>query len=167
MIKMKILPGLVFLFQNLIINLPVKYINVFQGMFNDFIWNNKIPRVKVTVLQQEIVNGRIAYPSILKYYQASRLATMLWQWKQEEKEVWAIEQHGVPVPLKEWALMAPALRSKTIRSSNPVYNAIIKNCAKCHDLFTPGQSPLASFLHHPNFSIAGRESDFRRLVWIR
>lgn len=77
LIKMKVLPGLLFLFQNPIIHIPRKYINEFQRMINRFLRKEKTTRIKNTLLQQKAIKGGIAYPSINNYYQASRLAAML------------------------------------------------------------------------------------------
>lgn len=100
-IKMGILPLLLFLFQNLIVSIPVKYLNKLQGILNAFLWDNAFSLVKSKLLQQRTVKGGISYPSIMKYYQTSRLATMLTWWNQEERSAWVIKQYGIPVPLKE------------------------------------------------------------------
>lgn len=71
---------------------------------------NKSPHVEMTLFQQGVIKGGIEYPSINNYYWASRLAAMLIWWNQEDRDVWAIEQYRVLVPLNEWALMNPALR---------------------------------------------------------
>lgn len=54
------------------------------------------------LLYQSIREGGIAYPSLRKYYQVSRMAAMMLQWDQKEKETWEFEQHGIKKPLKEW-----------------------------------------------------------------
>lgn len=102
-----------------------------------------------------------------KYYQASRLAAMMLWWKQEEMDTWVFEQHGITEPLKEWVLGDPDLRSKTVKSNNIIYHAIMKNWMNLQAVLPPGQSPLASFLHHPGFTVASRNSfaDGRKLGW--
>lgn len=154
-IKMKVLPALLFLFQNLIIHIPMKYLDDIQGMLNKFLWKDKKSRVKV--------KGGIAYPSIRKYYQASRLVAIILWWKQEEIDTLIFEQHGINTPLKELILGDPALGFKKIRNSNITYNAIMRNWLTLHDVFIPGQPPLASFLHHPGFRVASNSGQFGRL----
>lgn len=109
---MKVLPALLFLFQNVMIHIPLKYINEFQGMINRFLWKEKTSHIKTTLLHQKVIKGVISYPSINNYYRASRLAAMPLWCNQEDREVWAFEQQQVPVPLKEWVLTDPDLRSK-------------------------------------------------------
>lgn len=94
-------------------------------MLNTFLWKDKKPRVKVELLQQ-ISKAGIAYPSICKYYQASRLAAMALWWKEEEIDTWVFEQQGITTPLKEWVLGDPDLGLKKLRSSNVTCNAIMK-----------------------------------------
>lgn len=63
-IKMKILPVLLFLFKNLIIHIPVKNIDEFQGVLNRFLWKNKKPWVKIILLQQKIIGGGGAWHTL-------------------------------------------------------------------------------------------------------
>lgn len=56
----------------------------------------------------------------------------------------------------------PRFKIKEGGNNNTVYNAIMNNCVKCQRVLAPGQSPLASFLYHPSFSIANSVSDFQR-----
>lgn len=117
--------------------------------------------MRMALLQQNVLNGGFANLSVNKHYQASRLAVMMvvW-WKQEIKYVWSMELYGVPVPLKEWVLIDPHLREETVRSNNRVYNSIMRNWIQCQHVLSPVQSPLDSFLHHPNFQIASSVSNF-------
>lgn len=85
---------------------------------------------------------------------------LLW-WKHDEKEIWVLEHQQVPIPLKEWVLMAPHLRSKAV-TLNTIYNAIMKNWANCQRMLAPGQSPQTSFLYHPEFEEVGSLTDFRK-----
>lgn len=54
-IKMKILAVLLFLFQNLMVPISMKYIDKVQKMLNDFFWQNKGARIKM--LHQKFVMG--------------------------------------------------------------------------------------------------------------
>lgn len=159
---MKILPVLLFLFQNLIIHIPIKYINEIQGMLNRFLWKDRKPWVKMKLLHQKVIEGGIAYPPIHKYYQASRLAALMLWWKDNEMDIWVFEQYGITEPLKEWALRDPEIRSKAVKSNSTIHNAIMRNWMNCQTMLAPGQSPLASFLHHPGFAVTGMGADFHR-----
>lgn len=107
------------------------YINEFQGIINKFLWKDKTSHIKnTTLLQQKVIKRGLSYPSIHNDYRASGLAAMLLWCNQEDRQVWAFEQQQVFVPLKEWVLRDPDLRSKMVRNCNTVCNAIKKNWVK-------------------------------------
>lgn len=146
-IKMKILAVLLFLFQNLMVPISMKYIDKVQKMLNDFFWQNKGARIKM--LHQKVCNGGIAFPCLRKYYQASRLVAMREWWRIENQDVWTFEQYGVLLPLKEWALTVSGLRP-TITSHNSIFRTIMGIWRSCQKL-SPIQSPLPSFIYSPGF----------------
>lgn len=113
-IKMKILPVLIFLFQNLIIPISMKCVEEIRCLLNTFLWQGRKARIKMSWLQQRLSDGGIAFPSVKKYYLASRLTAMKTWWKEENGLVWDIEQHGIPMPLREWVLTDPVLRASGV-----------------------------------------------------
>lgn len=46
-------------------------------MINDFIWNRKKPRIKISSLQEETGKGGSVVPNIKLYYHAAHLAAMM------------------------------------------------------------------------------------------
>lgn len=124
-------------------------------------WKGETLRIKALILQQNILDGEIAYPSVY-YHQTTRLAPMMTWWNVDEMDNWAIEQNGMPMPLKEWVLMGPDLRPKTLKNRNMVYNAIMRNWVNCQSVSAPGQSRLGSFLYLPGFVEVGKTSTFSR-----
>lgn len=142
-LKMKILPVLIFLFQNLIIPIPMKCIEEIQCLLNKFIWQGRKARVKMSWLQQ-------------------RLMAMKRWWKEQACLVWDIEQYEIPLPLRKWVLTDPVLRVSGVQSISIVYKAIMGVWTEHQRILSPVQSPLASFLYHPKFKKLRALSSFQK-----
>lgn len=74
-VKMVLLPQLLFIFLNTLLDIPVKTLNKIQLILNKFIWDNRKPRIKFLITQKNLQNGGIGIPNIRKYYEASISAT--------------------------------------------------------------------------------------------
>lgn len=160
-IKIKILPTLLFLFQNLLLDIPMQYIDKIQKL-TGFLWQHRKPRVKMSLLQSRGIQGGIRFSCIKKYYYDSKLVAMMSWWRGKNKYFLEIEQQGVPLPLKEWALLNLVWQVCVGKSRSTVYWAIMAIWIKCQHHLSPVQSPLASFIYHPAFHKAGSIGDFRR-----
>ena len=73
MIKMNILPKVIFLFQNLPIKLEQKCFEDLNTLVTKFIWQRKKPRIKRKLLQDAKERGGFGLPNWNLYYQASVL----------------------------------------------------------------------------------------------
>lgn len=83
-IKMSILPKIMYLLQNLPIitnEIPFKKWN---KDLSDFIWNGKKPRIKMKLLYDVVERGGVALPNLKLYYQAS-VITWILDWIRLEK----------------------------------------------------------------------------------
>lgn len=57
-----------------------RVINTIQVTINEYIWNSKPAKIKAKILQQNITEGCLTLPNILKYYQAAPLVTIAQWW---------------------------------------------------------------------------------------
>lgn len=79
-------------------------------------------------------------------------------WKKKEKvQLWDMEQKEIFFPLRQWALLDSGLRSIVMSTKSrrrTVYTAIMSIWDKCQQTLSPVNSPLLSFLYHPEFQEA-------------
>lgn len=69
-IKMTILPKFIFLFQCIPFLIKNGYFYSIDGIVSNFIWNNKLPRVKKAFLQRPRAMGGMGLPDFKQYYWA-------------------------------------------------------------------------------------------------
>lgn len=55
------------LFHNWIISNPIKCIEEIQSLLNNFLWQGGKPRIQMSLLQQGLSDGGIAFPFIRRY----------------------------------------------------------------------------------------------------
>lgn len=73
---MVLLPKVIFVFLNVILDIPRLVFNKLQSELNRFIWGRKRVRIKASILQRT-EEGGMAVPSITMYYQAALLVASL------------------------------------------------------------------------------------------
>ena len=84
-IKMMILPKVLYLFQVLPIKIPEAYFKILGKIMRGFIWNNKKARISMEILSRSRSEGGIQLPDFKKYYEASVLKRLI-DWLQEESQ---------------------------------------------------------------------------------
>lgn len=158
MMKMKILPKLLFLFNNLVLNISMEILQDIQRLINNFIWNSKRPRINLSLLCQKVKDGGVALPMVLFYYYAARLSNMVQWWHPRTRMYWEVEQLGIPLSLSEWALL---LQQSAIKSTgfSETCMAITKVWQKVYKILIPGQSLVGSVLSYPGFQVVKQNSD--------
>lgn len=87
-LQMKILPRFIFLFRNLILPISTKVLSKVQCLFNEFIWDQKKSRIKISLLQKSKEEGGIVVPNVLLYYQAAVLEYLAQWWDLTGKISW-------------------------------------------------------------------------------
>lgn len=70
-LKMSILPGLLYLFQTLPVPIPMKQLKATQRLFLIFIWHNKAHHIASSVAFAPRSRGGLGAPDLLKYYYAT------------------------------------------------------------------------------------------------
>lgn len=78
-VKMNVLPKLLFLFQWLPIFLSKSFFTSIDSTISHFLWNGKTPRVRLKVLQSCKFNGGLSLPNFRVYYWATNISkTIFW-----------------------------------------------------------------------------------------
>jgi len=72
-VKMNILPRLLYLFQSLPVNIPSKQFTEWDKLLSKFIWDGKRPRVRYSTLQLQKDKGGMALPNLKLYFYAAQL----------------------------------------------------------------------------------------------
>ncbi|KAF7670040.1 hypothetical protein LDENG_00079520 [Lucifuga dentata] len=93
--KMNVLPKLLYLFQSLPVKIPQIFCVKWNRMISRFIWGGRKPRVKYEVLQLPKEDGGMALPKLEEYYISAQLRYIYcWcnpnykaKWKDMEKEL--------------------------------------------------------------------------------
>lgn len=75
-IKMNILPRLLYMFQNLPVEITNKDFIEWDKLISRYIWQGKKPRIRFRTLQLPRVKGGLALPCLKSYYQAAQLKTL-------------------------------------------------------------------------------------------
>ena len=76
-IKMNVLPRILYLFQSLPLEVPPKEFNEWDGIISRFIWNSRRPRVRFKSLQLKKEEGGRALPCLQDYYYAAQLKPLI------------------------------------------------------------------------------------------
>uniref|UniRef100_A0A803JDT0 Reverse transcriptase domain-containing protein n=1 Tax=Xenopus tropicalis TaxID=8364 RepID=A0A803JDT0_XENTR len=86
--KMVVLPKLLYLFRTLPIRIATQDIHNLQSRINNFIWNNKHPRISKQTMYLHKTNGGLSSPNLLKYYWAARMAQITPAHASHNKPLW-------------------------------------------------------------------------------
>lgn len=100
LLKMNILPKLLYYFQMVPILLNNKTIKRINSCFTTFIWNKKKPRLKMAKLQMSAEKGGLDVPNVKLYQLAAQLRYIADWINDDPKSVWLdLEKLGVGSPL--------------------------------------------------------------------
>uniref|UniRef100_A0A669B572 Reverse transcriptase domain-containing protein n=1 Tax=Oreochromis niloticus TaxID=8128 RepID=A0A669B572_ORENI len=78
LIKMNILPPLLFLFQSIPVHIPVKQFALWNRMISGFIWKGRKPRVRYITLQLPRERGGLSLPNLENYFKAAQLRYLIY-----------------------------------------------------------------------------------------
>ena len=122
-LKMSILPKYLYLFQSIALAPPPALFNLLQKLFSKFIWNNKRPRLRLSLLYLPYDRGGLQLPNLEWYYWAAQIRAAMFYFERNLPPAWVlIESHLVNIPLNLYIYSAN--KQKLIKHTN---NPFLKN----------------------------------------
>uniref|UniRef100_A0A8C5LZP1 Reverse transcriptase domain-containing protein n=1 Tax=Leptobrachium leishanense TaxID=445787 RepID=A0A8C5LZP1_9ANUR len=153
-LKMNLLPRLLYLFNTLPISIPVSFFTTLRKELLRFIWTQGRPRVSFKVLCLPKSRGGLALPDPRKYYLASHMARVVeWSTQKLDKRWLDVERALSPRPLWTLPWLPPSCLTDTRHDPDPVLNTLrLWHSSKLMFGFSSALSPLLPLMHNPGLS---------------
>lgn len=124
-LKMNILPKYLYLFQNISLPPPSSLFTRTKKMFTNFIWQNKRPRLRLSLIYLPYDRGGLQCPNIQWYYWAAQLRSIMFYFSSENKPAWVdLESRSVSPSLPLHLFLYSADRKSLRKNTN---NPIVLN----------------------------------------
>lgn len=152
-LKMNILPRILYLLQTIPILLPLSFFATYKRICRKFIWLSKQPRLNWHRLTLPKLQGGLQVPDIQTYYRVCHLARIVdWHIHSREKEWVHIENAFTKILLKLLPWINPQHIPKTA-TSNPLINSTLLNFkAACKIMrLQPTPGPMTPIEDNPDF----------------
>ena len=112
-LKMNILPKLLYLFQMIPLPPPLDFFSKPKNMFVRFIWKNRRARLCLSLLFLPYDRGGLRCPNFLWYYWAVQLRSVMFYFSTNEPPHWTeMESHVLALPLPSYINSDTAKRLK-------------------------------------------------------
>uniref|UniRef100_A0A8C5PDV9 Reverse transcriptase n=1 Tax=Leptobrachium leishanense TaxID=445787 RepID=A0A8C5PDV9_9ANUR len=152
-LKMNVLPRLLFLFQALPILLPATFFRSLRSLFTRFIWPTRSSRLQYRTLALSKQSGGLALPDMKWYYYASHLTRIVdWmsydsgqRWQDLETALSGIALWAVP-----W-IRKPLLRHRVVSATSVSATLAIWHSIRSKFALSSAPSPLLPLIHNPDF----------------
>lgn len=119
MLKMNVLPKFLYLFQNIPLPPPPTLFARTKKLFTNFVWQNKRPRLRLSLLYMPYDTGGLKCPNLQWYYWAAQLRSIMFYFSSETPT--KLEAHsvtsGLPLHLYIYSADLKHLRKTT---TNPI-----------------------------------------------
>lgn len=125
LIKMNILPRLLYPLQMLPLWLSRKVSAELESAFSRFAWNGRKPRQKIKSLQLPVELGGLAMPTIL-YYNWAFHARLIWEWYRSYCDLCPSVYSWACSPFSIWSLFACPYKHVDIVRKNPILHNSVK-----------------------------------------
>lgn len=104
------------------IPVPKQFFKQLNLYITQFIWRNKPPRIKMTILQNPLEKGGLKVPNFERFYWAAQIrAIWVWQIEQVHSPKWKqIEQNHLTELKLESVPYISSLSSLLVATANPV-----------------------------------------------
>lgn len=100
-IKMNVLPRILYLFQSLPLEVPPKQFDEWNGLILRFIWNSRRPWVRFRTLQLKKEKGGRALPCLQDYCYAAQLKPLVyWCAPNYESKRKSLETRQIDIPIQ-------------------------------------------------------------------
>lgn len=125
-LKMNILPKLLYLFQSIPLPPPPELFNWLKKKILGFVWNNGRSRLRLSLLYLPFDRGGLKCPNFKLYYWSTQLRTIMFYFTDKDKPHWVeMESHNLSLALP---LFIYSDTSKKIQkhTTNPILKNMIK-----------------------------------------
>lgn len=124
-LKLNIMPKLLYLFQNIPLSPPANLFSHLKTIFVRFLWNDRRPRLRLSLLYLPYERGGLKCPNPLWYYWAAQLRTMMYYFTDKSPPPWTnMENSSVPLPLPQYLYSAKVKMLKK-KTKNPIVRNMI------------------------------------------
>lgn len=132
-IKMSILPKFLYLFQSIPLPPPASFFNRLKKIITNFIWNNKRPRLRLSLLYLPFDRGGLRLPNMKFYYWAAQLRAAMFYFMNKDVPIWVeMESSSTELPLCSY--MYSAQRKTLLKQT---HNPFLRNTISIwHDAHT-------------------------------
>lgn len=163
-LKMSILPKILYIMQAVPIRIPPGFFKQIQTIFTEFIWAKKKPRLPHKLLVLPKSHGGLAIPDIRAYHQAIHLGRLIDWRRHRETKLWThLEQSHTLIPLggTPWCYSSLPRELK----QHPLIGNTARICAKLISKphISSRNSPLVPIIGHPLFTPGLQDRVFRVL----
>ena len=165
LIKMNVLPRILYPLQMVPVLLTNKVIKVLEGWLSSFIWSGRKPRLKMSKLQMAGVDGGLDLPNIRYYQLAAHLRVIAGWLKLDPSSIWLdIESSQSECPLLNLLFVKDFKHVKKL-CSNPITLCSVKAWKSIRSLEGRAKltSPLTPIIHNPDFKPGRLDVGFE--VW--
>ena len=131
-IKMSVLPKFLYLFQSIPVFLTKFFFKSVDSLISAFIWNNKSPRIRKSILEKPRLQGGMALPNFIFYYWSANIrALVYWMRAVEGPDVpeWLVLESSSCAPTSLPALLCsklPSQKPTSFYSNNPIVIQSVK-----------------------------------------
>jgi len=125
-IKMNILPKLLYLFQSIPSYLKSSFFKDFNKHLLKFIWNNKMPRIKLSKLMKPKDKGGIALPNLQLYFWAAQIKNMISWCSERTNSIWYNIEAATcsPLPIRFLPFVKNYTKLKNISEHYTISNTL-------------------------------------------
>ncbi len=119
-LKISILPKLLYLFQSIPLPPQSSFFVLMKKTFTNFIWNNKRPLLRLSLLYLPYDRGGLNLPNLKWYYWAAQIRAAMFYFEKDYPPTWvSMEAHSIPIPLNLYLYSADA--KKLIKGTKNPY----------------------------------------------
>lgn len=152
-LKMNVLPRLLYLFQAIPIKLPKSFFVTYKRICRAFIWSSKTPRLSWERLTLPKSQGGLNLPDIQKYHWACHLTRIVdWHLHGSNKDWIQLENAFSQIPVAHIPWLNPSSIPKDLKT-HPLINATtlqFKNASSKLN-FKPFRGPMTPLENNPDF----------------
>uniref|UniRef100_A0A8C5MFE8 Uncharacterized protein n=1 Tax=Leptobrachium leishanense TaxID=445787 RepID=A0A8C5MFE8_9ANUR len=153
LLKMNVLPRLLFLFQAFPILLPAALFRSLRSLFTRFIWPTRSSRLQYRTLALSKQSGGLALPHMKWYYYASHLTHIVDWMSYDSGQRWQdLETALSSVPL--WAvpwIQNRLLRHRVVSDTSVSASLVLWHSIRSKFALSSAPSPLLPLIHNPDF----------------